>query len=819
MNSISELVPLLLCSVALQGVFLAWRRLSHTWDSWFPPFQKTAKALLWACVGGLLLALIILFFRESSVEALHKGAAIALGLGSFAIFKRFVKGGAPKERTERGAVIASAQDVKTQVKAAVKKTGQSADLVIGGVPIPKDAEPYHFLVSGSTGSGKSVAIRGMLDVLRARGDTVILVDSGGEFMSKYWDEQKDIVLNPFDSRCAPWSPLAEIEGPWDTGALARSIVPDGTGETKEWNSYAQTFLSSCMQALSAQGRTKLSDLLWAVQQASMKELQPLLSGTPAASQLGSEKTFGSIRTIAGNYMSSYNYLEDNDEDAFSVSEFVKHAQGNFLYLTYRDDQLDSIRHMLSCVLDIAARAILSLQPDPNRRVWLIIDEFASIGKVQSIEAVATKARKVGGCLVIGIQSIAQLKDRYGEHQAQSILSCLSNSLTLRCSDGDTAELMSRNLGEAEVVRATAGSSTSDTGIDSRSWNEQKTTQRLVMPSELQQLKNLQGYLKISGSYPVCEVKLVPPKNRETATSPFESRDFRAKPLMGMSATASLVSKAPAQPVAAAPSLPEVTQVVRAPAPFQHNASAGLQPVASRPTPVEEDIGERAPTLAEPVRATAPAVAQPRAEIVVTLRPRKSLVAAVPPPAALPQEVTPAASSPVQLPAAPVPAASLAPASPRASTPAPASSAATAGTDERQAELSRDRERTERAEVSRAVPAPASKRPAPAPSGDAPRPKAAAPSEKPSTEVDKKTMPMQQRGDQKPMTKPPATKAEHRQPVPVTPARAAAAGVPLAVQPEKTSAAAAETTLKPDALAAAAAPRQSAGRRQRGGRAR
>lgn len=656
------------CVAVLQSSILAWRRLSHSWDSWFPLLRRLVESLLWLGVAGGAIAAVAVALKFQ-VSVMAGAGAVGAGLLVPMLALRALAPQEPKERTARGAVIAEPEQVAKQVKASIKKEKKSADLVLGGVPIPVDAEPYHFLISGSTGSGKSVAIKGILDTLRDRGDTVILVDSGGEFMSKYWNDDLDIMINPFDARCAPWSPLAEIDGPWDTGSLARSMIPDGVGDNKEWNSYAQTFLSSCMEALYREGRTGMKDLLWAVQQASMKELQPLLAGTAAAGQLGSEKMFGSIRTIAGNYLTSYAFLEDDPSGGFSVSEFVKHANGNFLYLTYRDDQLDSIRHMLSCILDIAARAILSLTPNSSRRVWLIIDEFASIGKVQSIEAVATKARKVGGCLLLGLQSISQLKDRYGEHQAQSILSCLSNSLILRCSDGDTAELMSRTLGEADVIRAAHGGNSNNSGADTRSWNEQKTTERLVLPSELQQLKNLDGFLKISGEFPVCKIHLTFPRKRDDATLPFDARDFRtsfAAPVAATPAAHATAVVPPAQ--SAAHSVAPQRTIPRMPAAHMeglgapHAPARPMQVAEPAPAPVSTPIAatRAAPAIQQAANAahtaSAPKPAGP-AQLVVMLRSKKPASTPVAPTAS-----AVAAQAPTRLQdSAPEPASRLAPA--------------------------------------------------------------------------------------------------------------------------------------------------------------
>lgn len=549
-NLIADFIQAGVLGAAVYSILMIWKRAALGWDGWFPSLKRAAQAVLWLALAIVLYYLIQV--AQSELPNTMLGTAVILGFALVPGGKLVLDRKLPAEKHERGAKIDSA----THVAALVKKEKKKADIVLGGVPIPVDTEPYHFMVAGSTGAGKSVAIRTLLDHIKDRGDTAIIVDSGGEFLTRYYNKDTDYILNPFDDRCVSWSPTAELEGPWDAESLARSIVPNGTADMKEWNGYAQTFLTAVLQKLFEKRRTSLRDLLWTVQAASIDELKPLLAGTPAAAQLQSDKTFGSIRTIASNYLSAYNYLADGTSD-FSVAKFIRETKDSFLYLTYRDDQLDSLRNLLSCVLDVAARTILSLPPDPNRRVWLVIDEFASIGKVQSIEAVATKARKCGGCLVIGVQSVSQLIDRYGENSAQSILACLSTWLVLRCTDPETAEYMSQYLGDAQVIKATEGKSSSDTG-DSRSWNEQSTNQRVVMASQVQQLPNLEGFLKLAGHYPVCDVKLTFPPQYDPATAPFTLRDFNQKPMMQLQPTTVPES----QPAAAAPAPAPAEQPIR-----------------------------------------------------------------------------------------------------------------------------------------------------------------------------------------------------------------------------------------------------------------
>lgn len=604
-NSLSLYMPLFLSGLTVGVVFFLWRKASARWSTWFPILKK---GLEWSFIGAGGAAAIygLLSLGGEGVSAGPGLLALVLGLVLPEVVTRYRGRGQEKEETKRGASMGNDSEVARKIKTSKVPTY----LELAEVPIPVSAEPYHFLIAGSTGTGKSVAINTLLQKIRARGDTAIVVDSGGNFVEKHFDAQTDFVFNPYDERCVGWSPTAELQGVWDAQALARSIVPDGVGDSKEWNSYAQTFVGAVLRKLWEQNRLTMRDFLYFVQAAPRSELQELLADTAAAGQLASERTFGSIRTIAGNYVTSYDYLP-TDRDKFSVAEMIRAEHSGVLFLTYRDDQLDSLRNLMACLLDVAARTILSLEPNPDRRVWLIIDEFASLGKVQSIEAVATKARKNGGCLVLGVQSVSQLRDRYGDNGAQTILSCLSTWLVLRCSDADTAEYMSKYIGEAEIRRTQKGQSASDSG-ETQSWNEQSAVQRVVLGSQIQAFPNLHGMLKLAGDYPVCEVDLTIPKlSPQLGGSPFQGRDFRARPLLKL-AQASEAKPKPVAPVAA-PVAPQAELVEQAQGVIPGYADTTPRP--KRPKNLLVEVSRDLKPLSERVVAQAPARKKPAPDAV------------------------------------------------------------------------------------------------------------------------------------------------------------------------------------------------------------
>ena len=133
----------------------------------------------------------------------------------------------------------------------------------------------------------------------------------------------------------------------------------------------------------------------------------------------------------------------------------------------------------------------------------------------------TKARKKGGCAVLGLQNVSQARENYGKERSQTLLSSCGTWLTLRSTDGDTAEFLSRNIGDEDIRRVI--NSSSDQGS---STSEQFSKQRVILPSELQKLPDLEGVLNIAGPLPAgwVSIKYMQP---ERNVEPFDLKDERS----------------------------------------------------------------------------------------------------------------------------------------------------------------------------------------------------------------------------------------------------------------------------------------------------
>jgi type IV secretory pathway TraG/TraD family ATPase VirD4 len=427
----------------------------------------------------------------------------------------------------RGAAVADARDVAKMLK------NKKSRFDIGGIPVPVELETRSFLLAGSPGTGKSQALTRALDALEKHNARAIIADASGQYCQRFYNEKRgDVILNPLDKRSVSWSPLAEIETVADVPAMAKSLVPDGDGDARVWSNYAQQFLEAALGHCFTNNLTN-RDLFDIVTSAPLEQLQQICAGTPAAAlvQPGNERMFASVRGSSVDAIAALRWLDPLAGcDAFSLRKHIVEQRQGWVYLTYEQQHRAGLSRMICALLDVASRAVLSLPPDLSRRVIFGLDELPLLGKVQSIVELLTNGRKHGAVAFVGLQTIAQLRDSYGHATAQTLLACLGSWLVLRVSDNETADFMSKYIGEQEIERVIESSSqskswTEPTAKNSETRQQQIVTQRAVLPSQLQNLPDMTGYFNLAGPTPVAKIRLslAPARTQAQAFVPADPR--------------------------------------------------------------------------------------------------------------------------------------------------------------------------------------------------------------------------------------------------------------------------------------------------------
>jgi Type IV secretion-system coupling protein DNA-binding domain len=432
-------------------------------------------------------------------------AGLALAVGAIVVARRLAAagfGGAAFRLHLRGTRVVSAR----RLAWSTRERGRE-QITVAGVPMPTSLETLHLLVGGSTGSGKSVLIREMAFSALLRGDRIVVADPNGDMLAKF-HQPGDVILNPYDSRGVGWTFFNEIRADYDFKRFALSLVPRGqTKEEEEWCSYARLLLRETARklALSVKKCTVAELFRWTTI-AKPSDLQEFLSDTAAESLfVGADKALASARFVLSAKLPEHLSMPAGE---FSLRTWLADRKGRNLFITWREDMAEALRPLISAWVDVLCTSILSLGEDRDRRIWMFLDELASLEKLPSLEDAATKGRKAGLRIVAGLQSTAQLERIYGREEAQTLRSCFRSLVVLGGAKTDprTCEDLSQSLGEHEVERESF-SRTNGLRGETTSSQIQRARERVVLPSEIASLPDLTGYLAFAGDQPIARVKL------------------------------------------------------------------------------------------------------------------------------------------------------------------------------------------------------------------------------------------------------------------------------------------------------------------------
>ena len=411
---------------------------------------------------------------------------------------------------KRGALVETGWRLWNRMP-ALKDWAGGRSLELAGLAVGPADETKHFKFIGTTGTGKSTAITELLEGALERGDRAVFADPDGGYLARFHDRSRgDVILNPFDPRSVKWDPFAEIHTAYDVEQLAGGLIPSTEdASSREWRGYARTFLCAVASRCHQTGERDAAELWRLLAIASTRELRKVVAGTPAQPFLDADnaRMFGSIRSVTGSAVAALAYVQAQRAPSFSVRNWVRAGSGS-LFVPYQANQIAALRSIIATWMRLAIFEAMT-RPEEDQRLWFVIDELDALGAIDGLKDALARLRKFGGRCVIGFQSIAQVSSTYGAGDAQTIVENCGNTLILRCSgsdNGGTSHFASRLIGEREIVRRQTSRGRDREGPfifkgSRRSTNvsEQHVIEAAVMPSELEQLPDLSGFLKTASS--------------------------------------------------------------------------------------------------------------------------------------------------------------------------------------------------------------------------------------------------------------------------------------------------------------------------------
>jgi type IV secretion system protein VirD4 len=365
----------------------------------------------------------------------------------------------------------------------------------------------HILILGPTGTGKS---RGFylpnLELLASTGASVFVNDTKSELWnlaSGYWKHAVRFApLDPDNSSPLNWIPLCTDENQTLTLKLARTIVTNG-GDSRSKEAFwdkAETALIAALFAHTVTTDTPTPAFAYDIlHECNMNGVAEILFNSKSRLARQQARVFwdagdklrGSVFTGA---RVSLTWLGDAKIRRFTSStlkpiNFAETRAGETgIFWCLPVKAIATLRPLTALVLTLA---IEQLKETKGSAVYMLLDEFANIGAIPDFSTEITLLRSERVPVIAGIQSFGQLAERYGHDAARTIAENFQTKLVLAGLEFDSAERVSKHLGELTIIENRDSNTSSGLLGEnmSRTTTLQKYARRLLTANEITQLSD------------------------------------------------------------------------------------------------------------------------------------------------------------------------------------------------------------------------------------------------------------------------------------------------------------------------------------------
>ena len=392
-------------------------------------------------------------------------------------------------------------------------------------------DPRHMVTVASNGSGKGVSA--IIPNLLTYEGSVLAIDPKGELAAITGRRRRDMgqdvyVLDPWGLSGVPsaaFNPLSILtdENPdivEDAALITDALVFDDGGSDPYWNLEARNLLQGLIlhiatdYSIADEDRTliKLRELLTLDADSFDQLLQEMATNIGAngavariAGALSAmpEKQFGSIRStarVSTDFLESQRMARVLGRTDFQLTALKTRPTTIFLRLPA--GRLASHSRWLRMIIALALEAMERERSRPAQPVVFLMDEFATLGHMRSVENAIGQIRGFGVKLWPVLQDLNQLKALYKDRWE----TFLGNAGTVQffgINDQFTAQYVSRLLGEQTIMVTSETKVTSDRSTLSTS----ERGRALLTPDEVRRLSPNQQIVLMQGESGLLADKL------------------------------------------------------------------------------------------------------------------------------------------------------------------------------------------------------------------------------------------------------------------------------------------------------------------------
>lgn len=389
----------------------------------------------------------------------------------------------------------------------------------------------HIITFANTGSGKGIGsvIPNLLDYQ----GSILCIDPKGEnttITARYRKEigQEVYTFDPWGITGldqASFNPLDWLDKSSpdlidDARMLATTLVADvGVNEQDpHWNEEARELLAGLMVYVAIQGDGDKRTLITVRRYLNMKksDLQGLLEhmshsdagdgyvASVANRMAGkNDREFASVMATLQrhtHFLDSPGIQKSLQPSSFNMTDIKKKAVT--IYLVLPADKLTANARWLRLFVSMAVTAMARERKKPTRPVLFLLDEFAALGRLESISVAAGLMRGYGIKLWPILQDIQQLQAIYPD-KWRSFLANAGCIQVFGVNDQTTADYVSEMLGQSTVTtNSNTTSKQSGLSLDSGSQTFGQAGRSLCTSDEVRMHTHYNQVVFINGQYPM-----------------------------------------------------------------------------------------------------------------------------------------------------------------------------------------------------------------------------------------------------------------------------------------------------------------------------
>lgn len=315
--------------------------------------------------------------------------------------------------------------------------------------------------------------------------------------------------------------------------LAKALVVREEGERDpHWNDSAEAWISAMIALVVDQGEAGVTRSLQTVRDI-MTRPQELAMAVQA---LGESTAWNGILARLGGQLSQFVDKERSSTlttvsrhlrflDTLAVAESTRSSSFDpaalrtgkmTVYLILPPEHMRAQAALLRMWVGTLLRSIIEGGLQEENKVHLVLDEAASLGRMEAIDDAVDKYRGYGVRLQFYFQSMAQVRKCFPEGQEMTLLSN-TTQIFFGVNDVAAAEQVSNRLGESTIILESGGtnsgtsrndtfnaampsSSTGTSRGQSRNWSQQ--ARKLLKPDEIIQLPPRTAITMTPGMRPI-----------------------------------------------------------------------------------------------------------------------------------------------------------------------------------------------------------------------------------------------------------------------------------------------------------------------------